>query len=361
MKKKRVVIAMSGGVDSSVAAALLLEKGYDCIGITLKIWDEAEQLCFSRWAKSCCSYESARDARAVCEKLGIPHYTLNFRELFTSTVVEDFYSEYLKGRTPNPCIRCNQIIKFDLLLEKIKQMEADFLATGHYARIAYNDAGRRYRLLKGLDHIKDQSYVLYMLNQDQLSKILFPMGELSKKETRKIAKNLSLPTAEKAESQEICFIPDKNYGKFIAERFPSAFSPGAIKDSSGKIIGEHKSIIFYTIGQRKGLGALAPHPLYVTKIDASTNTIHAGPVDELYKNKFYVSSINWISGITPKEPLEALVKIRYTFKEAPARIYPDGKDAVVEFYEPQKSITPGQAAVFYDGEEVLGGGTIEST
>ncbi|MCL5773215.1 MAG: tRNA 2-thiouridine(34) synthase MnmA [Firmicutes bacterium] len=360
MKKKRVVIAMSGGVDSSVAAALLLEKGYDCIGITLKIWDEAEQPCFSQWAKSCCSYESARDARAVCDRLGIPHYTLNFRELFTSTVVEDFYSEYLKGRTPNPCIKCNQIIKFDLLLKKIKQMDADFLATGHYARIVHNDTERRCMLLKGLDHAKDQSYVLYMLNQDQLSRIILPMGELSKKETRKIAKNLSLPTAEKAESQEICFIPDNNYGKFIAEKFPSAFSPGAIKDSSGKIIGKHKGIIFYTIGQRKGLGALAPNPFYVTKIDTSTNTIYAGPVEELYKKKFIVSSVSMVCGAALDKPLEALVKIRYTFKEAPAKIHPNGKDAVVEFYEPQKSITPGQAAVFYEGEEVLGGGTIEN-
>lgn len=354
--KERVVVAMSGGVDSSVAAGLLKEQGHDVIGITLQIWDVPGSI------RSCCGFKAISDARRVCAKLDIPFYTIDTREIFKEKVISDFCLEYPKGRTPNPCIRCNQFIKFDFLLNKAKELKADKIATGHYANIEYNKTKKRWLLKKGIDEKKDQSYVLYTITQKQLSQTLFPIGNLRKTEVRAIAKKLELNIAEKPDSQEICFIPDDNYPKFLLEKYNKKPIPGLIVNTKGEKIGKHPGIIYYTIGQRRRIGIASPEPLYVIKIDYKNNNIIVGPEKDAYSRKFTANCLNFISIERLKEPIKVLAKIRYTHAPALANINPISDNSViVEFNQSQWAIAPGQAVVFYDDNIVIGGGTIENS
>jgi tRNA-specific 2-thiouridylase len=357
---KKVVVAISGGVDSSVAAALLQEKGYEVIGITMNLYSLSKEVCRSENLKSCCGWRAKEDANRVAIALGIPHYVVDFRREFERTVIEDFSREYGRGRTPNPCIRCNQFIKFDLLLERARTLEADRVATGHYAQIEFDSATGRYLLKKGKNKDKDQSYFLYTLTQAQLAKTLFPLAGLTKKDVRNIAAGLALPVAQKEESQEICFVPDRNYAKFLREWIPQAFHPGPIFDLQNHILGQHEGIIHFTVGQRKGMGIAAPHPLYVLSIDAETNTIVVGKNEDLYRSRLEVSDVNWIAFEKLAEPKSVQAKIRYKHAEAKAMISPlEGGRVRVEFEKPQRAVTPGQAVVFYEGDAVVGGGIID--
>lgn len=347
----RVVVAMSGGVDSSVATALLKQEGYEVVGVTMQLWPANEF--------GCCGAVS--DAKRVAHRLSIPHYVMNFRQVFAQEVIANFCHEYSLGRTPNPCIRCNQHIKFAALLQRAKELDADFVATGHYARIEYDKESRRYLLKRGIDLKKDQSYVLYALTQDQLSHILLPLGHLTKEKVRQMAQELGLPVADKAESQEICFIPDDDYPGFLKEYMPSAAKQGPILDQRGNILGQHQGILFYTIGQRKGLGISARKPLYVVAIDGKNNALIVGSKKDTYQYELIATEINWIVIEQLRQPIKAKVKIRYLHPGAEAMITPLNKDSVhIKFTEPQMAITPGQAVVFYNGNSVIGGGTIEA-
>jgi len=349
----KVVVAMSGGVDSSVAAALLKEEGYEVIGVTMQIWPPE-----SRKFGGCCGVAAIEDARKVAHTLGIPHYVMNLRDVFAEKVINNFIDEYRRGRTPNPCVRCNQHIKFGALLEKARGLGADFIATGHHARIEKEKG--RYLLKKGLDRNKDQSYFLYALTQEQLSRSLMPIGKLTKEKVREIARALILPVASKPQSQEICFIPDDDYCGFIKDNIPGAAKPGPILDEKGKALGTHRGIISHTIGQRKGLGIAAGEPLYVIAIDPERNAIVVGPKEKAFSDELVASGLNWIAFETPAYPLPTLAKIRYRHPEAEAVVTPLGEDKVnVKFTQPQMAITPGQAVVFYDEDVVVGGGTIE--
>ena len=353
MGLKRVVVAMSGGVDSSTAAALLKDKGFEVIGITMQIWQRPQD------NSGCCGIGSIEDARKVAYRLGIPHYVLNFRDIFKKKVVADFCQEYKEGKTPNPCIRCNQFIKFDHLLKKAKQLGAEYVATGHYARIVFDKRKKRYLLKKGIDPRKDQSYVLYTMTQKQLKYTLMPLGSLTKEKVRKIARKKDLAVADKPESQEICFIPDNNYGRFLKERFPGSAKPGPIINKEGKILGKHKGIIFYTIGQRKGIGIAARRPLYVISIDKKKNTIVVGEKEDGYMDKLIADDLNFIYMDKLRSPIKAKVKVRYLHPAASATLSLQGEaKARVKFSRPQWAVTPGQAAVFYKGDIVIGGGTI---
>jgi len=359
MDKKKVVVAMSGGVDSSVAAALLKEEGYQVIGVTMQIWpsDKSHNDRFG----GCCGLDAVEDAKRVAYKLGIPHYVMNFRGIFAQKVIANFCQEYSLGRTPNPCIRCNQYIKFDALLEKANGLGADFVATGHYARIEKDEAKGIHLLKKGVDRNKDQSYVLYPITQEQLGRSLLPIGNLAKEKVREMARELELPVAAKPESQEICFIPDDNYSNFLKDYIPQVAKPGPILDEHGNILGNHRGILFYTIGQRKGLGISAKEPLYVITIEPERNAIVVSTKEKTLGNKLIASSLNWITIAKPTQPITAKAKIRYRPHEVEVTITPLDEDEVyVKFKEPQRAITPGQAIVFYDGDVVVGGGTIES-
>lgn len=356
----KVIVAMSGGVDSSVAAALLKERGYEVIGITMSL------ACSSKASdKGCCSMSAANDAKRVAETLGISHYTLNFKDDFKRLVIENFIEEYKKGRTPNPCIRCNQYIKFDLLLKKARELGAEFVATGHYARKEIGKLGDRdYVLLKGKDPKKDQSYVLYRLNQESLVHALFPLGELTKAEVRKLARKFKLPVHDKKESQEICFIEDDNYVRFLKEVCPESVKPGPILDKQGNIVGMHGGIAFYTIGQRKGIGAHRGNAKYVIRINREQNAIVIGDREDLFSSELIAEQISFVSGEIPSEPVEVTAKIRYNSPEEKAIIYPEHgtqsteHKAQVRFKRPQRAITPGQSVVFYREDEVVGGGVI---
>ncbi|MCL4498705.1 MAG: tRNA 2-thiouridine(34) synthase MnmA [Chloroflexi bacterium] len=357
-RNERVIVAMSGGVDSSVAAALLVKEGYETIGVTMNIWPEVDSEAQAERVGGCCSLSAAEDARRVCQTLGIPHYIMNFREAFREAVIEDFAKEYARGRTPNPCIRCNQRVKFDSLLIKAVALGADYIATGHYARREYNDSTGRYLLKRGVDHGKDQSYALYTMTQEQLSKTLFPVGALEKRQTRRIAADLGLErVARKTESQEICFIPDNDYPKFLHGYTPNASRPGPILDTDGKVLGEHTGIIHYTIGQRKGIGVHSNVPLYVIAIDAERDAIVVGSNDALLEKTLVAEEINWISEEV-SEPKRVSAKIRYRSDFAGAIISPRDGGVRVDFDEAQRAVTPGQAVVFYEGDLVVGGGTI---
>jgi tRNA-specific 2-thiouridylase len=362
MKKKRVVVAMSGGVDSSVAAALLLDQGFDVVGVTMNLFSLPRKYCRDENLKSCCGWGAAEDAHQVALTLGIPHYVIDMRKEFKEKVIADFCAEYKKGRTPNPCIRCNEFIKFNDLLERtIKTMDADYLSTGHYVRIAYDTKKKRHILKKGIDREKDQSYFLYTMTQEQLARTLMPVGHFKKKDIRKKAEELNLPAARRPESQEICFVPDNNYPRFLRKNIPLAVEPGPIIDPEGKILGQHEGTHHFTIGQRKGMGLSASHPLYVISIDAKNNTIVAGHNKMLYENELVASQLNFISVSGLKESIMVKAKIRYKHIEADAHVFPVKKDLVeVVFDSPQRAITPGQAVVFYDGETVVGGGIIDS-
>jgi tRNA-specific 2-thiouridylase len=355
--KKRVVVAMSGGVDSSVTAALLREEGHEVIGISMQVWDHSR---FSGGEEfgSCCSLDDIHDARRVAEQLDIPFYVVNFEEEFQRLVIDDFVAEYFRGRTPNPCVRCNQWVKFELLLKKARDLDADFLATGHYARVDQDETGR-YRLLTGIDRGKDQSYFLFTLTQEQLGRILFPLGGMTKNEVRRLAARFALRVAAKRESQEICFIPDNDYVRFLEEEHGPGLLSGDIVDSAGKVLGSHDGIYRYTVGQRKGLGIAHPHPLYVVRVDAERKEVLVGGQEELYSDGLTAGNVNWLIP-EPSSPLEVTCKIRYRHHPILCRIesLPDGR-AAVRFREREKAVTPGQAVVFYEGEVVLGGGWIE--
>jgi len=350
--KKRVVVAMSGGVDSSVAAALLKEQGYEVIGLTM---------CFNLAEKngqkpSCCGVTGIEDARRVCHKLGIRHYLLNLNKDFHQKVVQNFYQEYLSGRTPNPCVRCNQFIKFGILFKKAINLGAQFLATGHYARIVKSTPG--YLLKKAKDLKKDQSYFLYSLTQTQLKHVIFPLGNFTKPKVRQLAFDFGLKVAEKQDSQEICFLPDGEYGDFIKASGQGNIKPGNFVDKNGNILGVHQGVVFYTIGQRHGLKIAAGYPLYVTQINARNNQVSLGPRQEVYKSEFIIKEGYFLGG-SFKKKIEIKVRIRYNHKEALAIVYAEKNKQRVIFKQPQFALTPGQSAVFYDKDTVLGGGIIQ--
>ncbi len=350
---------MSGGVDSSLTAALLKEEGNEVVGFSLQLWHEKEVSPSAR--RRCCSFGDLTDARLVAGKLGIPYYVVNLEGEFKKEVIDYFIREYLRGRTPNPCIWCNSRLKFDYLLQRSLLAGCQKLATGHYARVEYDPQSRRYILKKGVDPWKDQSYFLFNLTQEQLSYLTLPLGYLTKAQVRQMAEERGLPVAHKEESQEVCFVSDANYATFIDKTLDRlSKGSGLIIDGEGNIIGRHKGIHHYTIGQRRGMGIAAPHPLYVVAIDPEKNLIVAGPEDELYNSKLLADNTQWLSFDSLDKPIEVTAKIRYKHKGAPALVSPGkGRGVVVEFEQPQRAITPGQAVVFYQGEEVVGGGWIQ--
>ncbi len=356
-KVKKVVVAMSGGVDSSLAAALLKKEGCYVIGITFRTWPKEE--CGSSFGRACCSLEAITRARAVAEDLDIPYYVVDFSEDFKKQVIDYFCSEYLKGLTPNPCIVCNEKIKFGRLLEKAKSLGAGFVATGHYAKVGLNKGTDRFLLKEGQDKVKDQSYFLFSLSQDQLKHAIFPLGDMTKEKVRKIAKSLKLKTYNTVSSQDICFIQDQNYAEYIKKKTGVEIKTGEIVDKNGKVLGRHNGIPFYTIGQRRGLGIAYSEPLYVTAIDVETNRLVVGPKTDVLKKSLVAERLNWISIPGIEDSRKLMVKIRYNHKKAKAIVTKIDKDTVrVDFDEPQSSPTPGQAAVFYDKDVVVGGGWI---
>jgi tRNA-specific 2-thiouridylase len=351
-----VIVAMSGGVDSSVAAALLQDDGYKVIGVTMQIWPQPEDQ-----TRACCSLEAVNDAQRVAWKLEIPHYVMNFRQEFEEKVIREFCDEYLRGRTPNPCISCNRFIKFDSLLKKAQALTADYIATGHYVRREFDDASGKFVLKTGADPAKDQSYALYHLTQDQLKHTLFPLGGYRKTEIRVVAKEKGLLVAEKAESQEICFV-EGAYGDFLENYRHIASAAGKFIDAAGREIGRHQGIYRYTIGQHKGLGLAMGYPVYVTAIDPEANTVRVGTREELYHATLDADNCSFISGETPGSPLAITAKIRYNAPRVPAVLeILDENKVRVRFREPQRAITPGQAVVFYQDDIVLGGATINAS
>lgn len=354
---KHVVVGLSGGVDSSVAAALLLDQGYQISGVMLKLWSEPGA-CEGR-GNLCCTVEAEERARELALQLDFPFYVVDGRERFRQKVVEIFIAEYAAARTPNPCIPCNRDVRFPLLLEWAREHGADLLATGHYARVQQMEG--TYRLLRGVDDDKDQSYVLHALSQAHLSHTVFPLGELVKENVRAIARNRNLPAAEQPESQDICFLADGDYRRFLAERTPETIHPGPIVDRGGNVLGEHGGLVNYTIGQRKGIGVSAPEPLYVLALDAPNNALVVGPADELGRRVCVVEGMHYISGEGPADPFSATAKIRYRQRDVEIGAVPVGEDRLeVRFTEAQRDVTPGQYLVVYDGEVVLGGGVISS-
>jgi tRNA-uridine 2-sulfurtransferase len=343
----KIAVAMSGGVDSAVVAALLKREGHEVIGVTMRLY-----------APSSHRQDAVADARKVSEKLGIPHHVIDLQDVFKRTIIDDFCREYRLGRTPNPCVLCNPIIKLGALWERAKGLGADFLATGHYARIEKDKKGK-YLLKKGKDKRKDQSYFLGRLTQEQLKHTLFPLGDLTKAKVRQIAQETALPAASRPESQEICFVMDNNHAQFLKDRLPGEIKPGPILDQGGRVVGRHEGIMFYTVGQRKGLRVTAAGPLYVTAIDAAQNAIIVGAKEQTYAGELVADNLNWIVGSRPEKPIKVRARIRYRHPEAEATVRPLGESKVqVKFGTPQMAITPGQAVVFYDGDSVLGGGRI---
>ena len=354
---ERIVVAMSGGVDSSVAAALLHEQGYDVIGITLQLW--GKDVCVSSGTRLCCSVRDALDARAVARRLGIPHETLELAEVFRSRVIDYFVDGYRSGLTPNPCIACNDHIKFGALLEHALRRSAGLIATGHYARAAFDADAGRYTLARAVDGSKDQSYVLFNLSQAQLSQVRFPLGGMRKTEVRFLAQRLNLSTAEKPDSQDVCFVRDRNKDGFLRRELGAGDEPGPITDLAGNALGTHRGLLGYTIGQREGLGISVGRPMYVVALDQPNNRLVIGPQKALLERMLTAERVNWLSIPPPERPIRALAKIRSRHEGGMATVTPlPDRAARVEFDEGQLAITPGQAVVFYDDDLVLGGGWI---
>jgi tRNA-specific 2-thiouridylase len=347
---------MSGGVDSSATAALLLEQGYEVIGITLKLWP---QDCVNRAEDKCCGPQAVTDARAVCDKLDIPYYLIDEAAEFQKHVIQYFADEYKAGRTPNPCVMCNQNLKFGRLIDRADQLGAQHIATGHFARVEKSADGSRHLLKRGCDSKKDQSYFLFSLRQDQLARAIFPLGEKTKSDTREVARHCNLKTANKEESMEICFVPDNNYGGFLQQANLVQKHRGEIVDLHGHILGHHDGIELYTIGQRKGLGITTPKPVYVIELDAENNRVVVGDDSALDRDEFTATNCNWHPFDKLAAPIEVTTKIRYNHPGTPATVTPTGNGSVkVKLHSAQRAITPGQAAVFYQDDLVVGGGWI---
>ena len=365
----KLAVAMSGGVDSSAAAALLKEQGHELVGFTMQLWNQRRGISVDEngdpLPSRCCSLDDVYDARRVAEELGFPFYVLNLEREFERDVVEPFVASYLSGETPIPCVSCNSRLKFASLDKLAASLGCDKVATGHYARVEFDEASNRYRLFRGRNLQKDQSYFLWELTQEQLSRAMFPLGEMSKPEVRDLAREYSLAVAEKSESQEICFVPDGNYAGFIDRYLESTGSAnqqpgeGEIVDASGAVVGHHAGIHRYTIGQRRGIGIASARPLYVIDIDAKKNRVVVGQDDDLLSREFTATGVNWVAFDEPATPVRAEVRVRYRHEPAPATLTASKNNRVqIIFDEPQRAITPGQATVFYRGDEVVGGGWI---
>jgi tRNA-specific 2-thiouridylase len=352
----RIVVAMSGGVDSSVAAGLLAGAGHDVVGLSMQLYDQQE----GREAfGSCCSLDDLHDARRVAARIGIPHYIVNFEREFDALVVRNFVDEYAAGRTPIPCVHCNADLKFATLAERAAGFGAAAVATGHYARVDFDEETRRFRLLRSADRDKDQTYFLFSLTQDQLAHALFPVGALTKTDVRAEARRLGLAVADKPDSHEICFVPDGDAGGFVERHLPAPVTDGEIVDSGGRVLGRHRGLHRYTVGQRRGLGLSTGAPLYVLRLDPAETRVVVGPREELGRRDLTASGVNWIAGAPPDGPRRVTARIRHRHTDATATVTADvSGHASLTFDDPQLAITPGQAVVFYDGDEVLGGGWI---
>ena len=354
---KKALIAMSGGVDSSVSALMMLEQGYECTGVTMKLFAN-EDIGVSK-ANSCCSIDDVADARSVATSLGMPYYVFNFADRFERDVIDRFVDAYVNGRTPNPCIDCNRYLKFDQLFVRAQELGCDYVVTGHYAQISYDEAKGRYLLRKAVDPLKDQSYVLYNLTQEQLAHVRLPLGGLHKAEVREIAEKQHFINARKHDSQDICFVPDGDYARFMEDFTGRHYPAGDFLDENGKKVGTHNGAVRYTIGQRKGLGLAMGAPVYVCAKDMQANTVTVGPESELFDTIVYANEVNWIAIPELKGPLRVTARTRYHQTEQPATVYPAGEGQFrLEFDQPQRAPTPGQAVVLYQGDVVLGGGTI---
>jgi tRNA-uridine 2-sulfurtransferase len=356
--KKRVLVAMSGGVDSSVALIKVLEMGYEAIGVTLKLWENKDKITNKVIDSDCNSLDAVNGAKMVCDRLGVHHYTLNFMDLFKNEVVKNFSDEYFSGRTPNPCVRCNSIVKWNALINQLDVFDADMIATGHYARIIKVDDD--YKLSKGVDEVKDQSYMLWQIQKEFLKKTILPLGELTKQEVRKIALDYKLINAERSESMDLCFVIDDDYRDFLSEFAPEKIenmTDGEITNEDGETVGIHSGHINYTIGQRKGLGLSFPEPRYVKKILPNENKIIVSKKDKLLSNSCYISKINWMEDISL--PIKCKVRIRYNSKGANAQLIKKNDAIFCEFENPQLAVTPGQSMVFYNDALIIGGGIID--
>lgn len=354
---KKAIIAMSGGVDSSVAALLTKERGFECIGATMKLFNNDDAGVPRE--QSCCSLEDIEDARSVAAELGIPYYVFNFTERFKEDVIDKFIYAYENGLTPNPCIDCNRYLKFDKLFQRAIELDYDYVVTGHYARIEYNESTGRYILKKAVDLSKDQSYVLYSMTQEQLKHTLFPLGEMNKSQVRAVAEQHGFINADKRDSQDICFVQSGSYADFIEQYTGKSYPAGDFINKKGEVLGRHKGIIRYTVGQRKGLGISAPEPLYVAEVNPSSNTVTLASDSELYSDELTAGNINLITTDSIEKPMHLTAKIRYRHNEEPAVVTQTDSDTItVKFDAPQRAITKGQAVVLYDGDVVVGGGVI---